>query len=105
LRENGEYAFYHHGASQNTYPKIPTAYAVQWAAIREAKKRGIKLYNFWGIAPDENDKKHPWAGLTLFKKGFGGYRTNYLHAQDLPLSWKYWISWSIELIRRKMRNL
>ncbi len=101
----GKYAFYHHGASEGTYPKIPTAYAVQWAAIKEAKKRGIKLYNFWGIAPDENDKSHPWAGLTLFKKGFGGYRTDYLHARDLPLSWKYWISWSIEIIRRKRRNL
>ena len=101
----GTSAYYHHGASSFVYPKIPTAYAVQWAVIKEAKELGVKYYNFWGIAPDEQSKSHPWAGLTLFKKGFGGYRTDYLHAQDLPLSWKYWVTWSIETLRRKRRNL
>ena len=101
----GTSAYYHHGASSSVYPKIPTAYAVQWAAIKEAKRLGVAHYNFWGIAPEEQNKSHPWAGLTLFKKGFGGYRTDYLHAQDLPLSWKYWITWGIETLRRKKRNL
>jgi lipid II:glycine glycyltransferase (peptidoglycan interpeptide bridge formation enzyme) len=43
-------AFYHHGASSLKYPKIPVSYLLQWEAIKEAKKRGCKLYNFWGIA-------------------------------------------------------
>ncbi|MBI1888387.1 MAG: peptidoglycan bridge formation glycyltransferase FemA/FemB family protein, partial [Candidatus Spechtbacteria bacterium] len=100
----GNSAFYHHGASSSIYPKIPAPYLLQWRAILEAKKRGKKLYNFWGIIRDTG-KKHPWAGITLFKKGFGGFQTDYLHAQDLPLSWKYWPSWVIETLRKKRRNL
>ena len=112
----GNSAFYHHGASSPTkYPKIPAAYLLQWEAMREAKRRGHKFYNFWGVIPSRNvngqwsmvngDKKHPWSGITLFKTGFGGFESNYLHAQDLILSWKYWPSWVIETLRKKRRNL
>lgn len=100
----GASAFYHHGASSTKYPKIPAAYLLQWAAIKEAKRRGHKLYNFWGIVPKDNFK-HPWAGITLFKKGFGGFQTDYIHAQDLPLSWKYWPNYILETTRRMRRRL
>ena len=45
-------AFYHHGASSLKYPKIPVSYLLQWEVIKEAKNRGCKKYNFWGIAYD-----------------------------------------------------
>ena len=100
----GNSAFYHHGASAES--KIPSAYLLQWEAILEAKRRGHKFYNFWGIVPDEVAAKgHPWAGITLFKKGFGGFRTDYLHAQDLPLSWRYWPNYLLETMRRVKRGL
>ena len=82
-------AVYHHAATALKYPKIPVAYLAQWEMIKEAKRRGCKLYNFWGVAP-ENNPKHPWTGLTLFKKGFGGYEIEFVKTKDLPLSWKYW---------------
>ena len=66
---SGESAFYHQGASSGKYPKIPAPHLLQWEIIREAKKRGLRYYNFWGIAP-EDKPKHPWAGLSLFKKVF-----------------------------------
>jgi lipid II:glycine glycyltransferase (peptidoglycan interpeptide bridge formation enzyme) len=99
----GNSAFYHHGASVPS--KIPAAYLLQWEAIREAKRRGHKFYNFWGIIKEDAPKSHPWQGITLFKKGFGGFQSDYLHAQDLPLSWKYWPNWIIETFRKKRRNL
>jgi peptidoglycan pentaglycine glycine transferase (the first glycine) len=95
-------AFYHHGAS--THPKVPAPYLLQWQIIKEAKKRGFQWYDFWGIAP-EDKPKHPWAGLSLFKKGFGGSSTPYVHAKDLVLSPMYWISWLIETVRRIKRGL
>ena len=95
-------AFYHHGASK--YSKVPVSYLVQWKAIKEAKKRGCKYYNFWGISP-ENQPNHPWAGLTLFKQGFGGFSEEYLHAQDLVLSPKYWLTYAVEKIRKAKRGL
>lgn len=97
-------AFYHQGASTQKYPKIPAAYLLQWEAIKEAKERGCRFYNFWGIAP-ENNPRHPWAGLSLFKMGFGGYKKEYLKTQDLPLSFKYWPIYIFEKIRKAGRGL
>ena len=95
-------AFYHQGASK--YSKIPVSYLLQWEAIREAKNRDCKIYNFWGIAPNDSSK-HPWAGLTLFKKGFGGYKKEYVKTQDFILSKNYLFNYFIEKIRKIQRRL
>ncbi len=100
----GDTAVYHYGASSNEFPKVPASHLVQWAAIKEAKRRGYRTYNFWGIAKDERPD-HPWAGLTLFKRGFGGDRVDYVHAQDLPTSPLYRITYAFETIRRRRRGL
>lgn len=97
----GNTGFYHQGASTRKHAKVPGAYLLQWEIIRELKRLGIQRYNFWGIS---DDIKHPWAGLSLFKQGFGGYREDYLHAQDLPLKPSYWLTYIIEQIRRKKRG-
>lgn len=96
-------AFYHHGASSLKYPKIPVSYLLQWESIKEAKNRGCKIYNFWGIAPTD-DPRHPWAGLSLFKKGFGGEKKEYVKTQDFALSKKYYFTFLIEKIRSKKRG-
>jgi lipid II:glycine glycyltransferase (peptidoglycan interpeptide bridge formation enzyme) len=59
-----------------------------WKAILEAKKRGCKTFDFHGIAPTD-DPKHPWYGITQFKKGFVGYEENKLGAYDYEVSQKY----------------
>lgn len=99
----GNTGFYHQGASTRKHAKVPGAYLLQWEIIRELKRLGMERYNFWGIAPTD-DPKHPWAGLSLFKQGFGGYREDYIHAQDLPLKPSYWLTYLIEQIRRKKRG-
>ena len=99
----GSMAAYRHGASLNINKKLPTSYLLQWEAICEAKKRGIKYYNFWGIAP-ENSPKHPFHGITHFKKGFGGYSRELMHCHDLPITNKYYINWFVESIRRIKRG-
>jgi len=96
--------FYHHGASSLKYPKIPVSYLLLWEAIKEAKQRGCKEFNFWGLSP-ESQKNHPWYGLTLFKIGFGGYKKEYIKTQDLPLSKKYWLNFVIEKLRKTKRGL
>jgi lipid II:glycine glycyltransferase (peptidoglycan interpeptide bridge formation enzyme) len=97
----GDQAIYHHGASIPS--KIPASYLIQWEAIREAKIRGKKLYNFWGIAP-ENKVNHPWRGITLFKTGFGGRTVEFMHAQDFPVSPLYVIPKTIEQIRKQLKG-
>lgn len=98
---SGNQAIYHHGASLNS--KFPVNYAVQWEAIRTAKKRGYKFYNFWGVAPEEN-QSHPWRGHSLFKRGFGGIEAVQIHAQDYPVSPLYWLTRSIEWWQERSRG-
>jgi lipid II:glycine glycyltransferase (peptidoglycan interpeptide bridge formation enzyme) len=95
--------FYHQAVSDSKYAKFSIPYLLQWEAIKEAKKRGCILYDFWGyVEPKSN---HPWAGPTLFKMGFGGQVHNYVKTQDFPLSWKYWPTWLFEKIRKIKRGL
>jgi len=96
-------AFYHHAASSPKYSKIPIAYLLQWEAIKEAKKRGCKLYDFWGYVSPKEHPSHPWVGPTIFKMGFGGKAYNYLKTQDFPLSKKYYLTYIFESIRRIKR--
>lgn len=97
----GERAFYFQSASINT--SVPVSYLLQWEVIREARARGCKEYNFWGIAPHDKPN-HPWVGLTLFKTGFGGFEKNYMHASDLVLSPFYWLTYFVEKIPRTWRE-
>ena len=98
----GDSAFYHHGASVKT--KTAATYLLQWEAIKTAKKFGKKYYNFWGIAP-VNSPKHPWAGLTYFKQGFGGFRIEYTRPYDLPTSSFYPLIYWFEKFRASSRGL
>jgi lipid II:glycine glycyltransferase (peptidoglycan interpeptide bridge formation enzyme) len=97
-------AVYHYGVSTPANDKWPGSYATQWAAIQEAKKRKCKVYNFWGIAPQDRPD-HRFAGVSLFKRGFGGEEVAYLPAHDLPVSLWYGIEQKFEFIRKKMRGL
>jgi peptidoglycan pentaglycine glycine transferase (the first glycine) len=103
--------FYHHAALLPQYHKIPVAYLLEWEAIKEAKKRGCKLYDFWGYVNPKENPGHPWAGPTLFKMGFGGRAYQYLKTQDLPLgagwvaSKKYWLTYLFEKLRKAKRGL
>ncbi|MEA2056442.1 MAG: peptidoglycan bridge formation glycyltransferase FemA/FemB family protein [Patescibacteria group bacterium] len=97
-------AVYHYGISTPDNDKLPGSYATQWAAIQEAKKRGCKVYNFWGIS-SENEPKHRFAGVSLFKRGFGGKEIQYLPAHDLPIHPLYSVTRCFELIRKKIRGL
>jgi len=94
---------YHHGASTHKYSKIPASYLLQWTAIQDAIERGDHIYSFWGIAP-EGVKKHPFAGVTLFKRGFGGSLLELTHCQDLPLNMKYKATRAFEYVRKWKRG-
>ncbi len=96
--------YYHHGATTQKYPGLTDAQLLQWEIIKECKLRGLKKYNFWGVVPEEQ-KNHPWTGLSTFKRGFGGYEQAYVHAKDLPLSPRYWLNYVIERVRRWKRRL
>lgn len=104
---------YHHGASTHKYAKIPASYLLQWTAIRNALLRGDDTYNFWGIAPrkimDDGQEaiintRHPFAGVTTFKTGFGGMPLPLTHCVDIPLSSSYHFTRAFEYLRKWKRG-
>lgn len=101
----GNEAVYHYAAGTEEGRKYPASYLIQWEAILEAKKRGMKRYNFWGVAPIDA-AKHRFYGLSVFKRGFGGEDVSYLHAQDLVINYpKYFINYTVEIVRKIRRNV
>ena len=95
---------YKHGASNMRYKKIPVSYAIQWQAIQDAKARGCKYYNFWGVAPETAPKSHPFYGITHFKKGFSGRQLDLIPAFDIKISYRYYINLLIEIFRKYKRG-
>ncbi len=88
------------GSRRDTGKKFAT-YALQWAIMQHMKQSGAKHYDMWGIAPTD-DPNHPWAGPTLFKKGFKGQRVEYVGDYDLPLSPFYRAYTLADAIRQKL---
>ena len=53
--------------------------------ILDAKRKGLKYVDLFGIAP-EDQPDHEWAGFTKFKKSFGGESVEYPGTWDVPVS-------------------
>ncbi|MFH1218221.1 MAG: peptidoglycan bridge formation glycyltransferase FemA/FemB family protein [Candidatus Peregrinibacteria bacterium] len=75
-------ATYYYGASSNSHRNLMAPYLLQWHAMKEAKAKGCKNYDLFGIAPPDS-KNHPWQGVTEFKQKFGGTYTSYSPAQEI----------------------
>ncbi len=105
----GKYRFYLEGGMNMEFSNYYPAYAIQWTSIKDAIHKGVEIYDFWGgVAPKDNNgnqiKNYPWAGINMFKAGFGGKEISMVHPHDDILSNKYWITWFIESIERKKRG-
>lgn len=64
-------------------PKRYASYSLQWAMMRLARDRGVRVHDLWGIAPPGAGPDHPWHGVGLFKKGFGGREVVWAGSWDL----------------------
>lgn len=101
----GNEASYHYGVSSELGTKYSGAPLLHMEAMRDARKRGIKRYNFWGIV-EETDIHHRFYGVSCFKRGFGVDELKYIPAHDLVLNpFKYALDWSVETLRKKMRHV
>ena len=85
----GDHCVYLHGASSSKNRNTMAPYLLQWRQILDAKKRGCKTYDFWGMSSSKATFRNvafeddTWNGITRFKKGFGGDEKNYIGAYDL----------------------
>lgn len=65
-------AFYYHAASTEKGNQLSAPTFLVWEAIKLAKRKGKKIFDFEGIYDPRFKVTKPWQGFTHFKKGFGG---------------------------------
>lgn len=92
---HGQTATYLHGGSSDQEKNVMAPYLLQWRTIERAIERGMTAYDFWGVAPVD-DADHKWAGVTRFKKGFGGRLVTFPPALNAILqpSWYQAYRWA-----------
>ncbi len=77
----GQRATYLYGGTTDVKRELMGGYALQWAAIRKARKLGCLTYDFYGYvehrAPD-----HEYARFSQFKSQFGGRSIRFIGGQD-----------------------
>ena len=101
----GNEASYHYGVSTALGTKYSGAPLLHMQAMRDARERGIKRYNFWGIT-GLNETKHRFYGVSQFKRSFGVDELQYLHAHDLIIKpAKYRLDYAVEKLRAKIRHV
>jgi lipid II:glycine glycyltransferase (peptidoglycan interpeptide bridge formation enzyme) len=84
----GAQSFYLFAGSRREAPGEPkryASYAVQWAMMREARRRGASHHDLWGVAPANAGPDHPWHGVGLFKKGFGGREVTWAGSWEIVI--------------------
>lgn len=101
----GNEASYHYGVSSELGTRLSGAPLLHMEAMRDARKRGIERYNFWGIV-GEDETWHRFYGVSQFKRGFGVTELKYVPAHDMVLRpGHYLITKLIETARKKKRHV
>ena len=73
------------GAQNEQGRKLHATGILTTQLILDAKAKKLKTFDFWGIAPENAPKNHPWAGFTNFKKTFAGKEVDYAGTYDVIL--------------------
>lgn len=71
------------GAQNDLGRKLHATGILTIQLILDAKAKRQGTFDFWGIAPEDAPKSHPWAGFTAFKKTFAGREVDYSGTYDL----------------------
>lgn len=101
----GAEASHHYGVSTELGMKYSAAPLLHLAAMKEARRRGCKRYNLWGIVSRE-ERKHRFYGVSEFKRSSGCSELKYTPAHDLVLkSLAYQKTKLIEKVRKKIRHV
>lgn len=74
------------GAQSDAGRKLHATGILTIQLVKDAAKKHLSAFDFWGIAPDGAPQDHPWAGFTEFKKTFAGTEVKYQGTHDIILS-------------------
>ncbi|MBI2278461.1 MAG: peptidoglycan bridge formation glycyltransferase FemA/FemB family protein [Candidatus Brennerbacteria bacterium] len=74
----GNTAYYLYAASRAGYGKYNAPSLLLWEIIRRAQARGYATLDLWGASATKKE----WAGVTAFKKSFGGASVRFVGTWD-----------------------
>jgi peptidoglycan pentaglycine glycine transferase (the first glycine) len=77
----GRRATYLYGGSSAHHRNLMPNYALHWTAIQAARRFGCREYDFYGYDPF-GLPDHLYAGISRFKRQFGGKRVDSMGAHD-----------------------
>lgn len=101
--DHGKTRYNLQGAQSEQGRKLHATGILTIQLIEDARAKGLKFFDFWGIAPEGAPDTHPWAGFTNFKKTFKGYEVDYAGTHDIVLNpVKYKLYQLLRSIRRKI---
>lgn len=104
FHDYGQMTSYTFAGSLPEARKNSAAALLLWQAMLNAKTRGMKKMDLYGIAPDNAPINHPWAGFTSFKAKFGGQVVEHAGTWDIALSQKYKFYRTAHKIRRSIKR-
>jgi lipid II:glycine glycyltransferase (peptidoglycan interpeptide bridge formation enzyme) len=77
----GDTATYKYGGSSAEQRNLMAPYLLHFEVMRDAKARGHRWYDFYGIAPPGKPDDR-WANFSEFKRKFGGTEIHFVPALD-----------------------
>ena len=83
--EDARTRYYAHGANAESARKLQPSVYLVGHMIFDAKARGKKYFDYYGVAPPHTPKTHTWSGFSQFKRSFGGREVEYSGTWEIPL--------------------
>ncbi len=77
----GDRATYFYGGSRDTHRRVMAPYLLHFEVMLDAKMRGHRWYDFYGIAPPDKPTDR-WANFSTFKRKFGGVELSFVPTLD-----------------------
>lgn len=93
---------YLHGATSNVHRNVMAQYVLHTWLIRQAKIEGLHTFDFWGAISEAEEEGHSWAGISRYKRSFGGSFVEMPGTFDAVLGP---IAYEVYRIARRVRRL
>jgi len=82
--EDAATRYYAHAANAEHARKLQPSVPLMGYLLFDAKTQGKKHFDFYGVAPPHSEN-HKWAGLSRFKRSFGGREVAYTGTWEIPI--------------------
>lgn len=88
-------------ASDDEARKLGPGPPLVWRTMLDARAAGKRCFDFWGIAPPDEEPQHPWSGFSAFKRSFGGDVVRRNGTWDLPVRAAPYTAWRLAQALRR----